>query len=84
MIMDKKCNFCGNKNFSIKKVQYILRRDKHVFIMDGVPCEECDFCGEQFFSAVDLKKIESRFNKVVSGERRPMKRIMVPIEKYAV
>lgn len=82
--MEKKCNFCGNKNFSVKKVQYILRKDKHIFIMDGVPCEECNFCGEQYFSAGDLKKIDARFNKVITGGKKPMKRIMVPVERYAV
>jgi YgiT-type zinc finger domain-containing protein len=82
--MVKKCNFCGNKNFSNKTVQYILKRENRIFIMDKVPCEECDFCGEQYFHATDLKKIEARFEKVTTGHAKPKRRIMVPIETYAV
>ena len=81
--MNKKCNFCGNKNFKHKTVQYILRRNNRVFIMDGVPCEECEYCGEQYFNALDLKKIDSRFEKVTTGHKKPYRKIMVPVEQFA-
>jgi len=56
--MNKVCNFCGNKNFRIKKVQYIYRHDGKFLIVNDVPCEECEYCGEQYFKSDVLKKIE--------------------------
>ncbi|MEK7398331.1 MAG: YgiT-type zinc finger protein, partial [Candidatus Poribacteria bacterium] len=40
--MNKTCGFCGNKNFRIKKVQYIYRHDGNFLIVNDVPCEECE------------------------------------------
>ena len=80
--MNKNCNFCGNKNFTEKNVEYIYKRDdKYIFIND-VPCEECDFCGEQYFKAKVLKTIELEYHKVYNKHKKVKNEIKVPVEKY--
>ncbi len=80
--MDKVCNFCGNKNFRMKKVQYIYRHDDKYLIVNDVPCEECEYCGEQYFKAQSLKKIEADFNKIYISGKKPKKKIQVPVEEF--
>ena len=57
----KVCNFCGNRNFKEKNVQYIYKHDDQFLVVNNVPCEECEFCGEQYFKADVLKRIEKSF-----------------------
>jgi YgiT-type zinc finger domain-containing protein len=80
--MNKICNFCGNKNFRIKKVQYIYKHDDKYLIINNVPCEECEYCGEQYFEAQSLKKIEWNFNKIYLSGKKPTKKIEVPVEEF--
>ena len=80
--MDKVCNFCGNKNFRMKKVQYIYKHNDKYLIVNNVPCEECEHCGEQYFQAQSLKKIEADFNKIYISGKEPKKRIQVPVEEF--
>jgi len=80
--MDKVCNFCGNKNFRMKKVQYIYKHNGKYLIVDNVPCEECEYCGEQYFEAQSLKKIEADFNKIYFSGKEPKKKIQVPVEEF--
>lgn len=80
--MRKVCNFCGNKNFKEKKVQYIYKHDDKMIIMNNVPCEECEFCGEQYFKAVVLKKIEKEFKKIHQFGKKVKERIIVPLEDF--
>lgn len=80
--MDKVCNFCGNKNFRTKEVQYIYRHNDKYLIVNNVPCEECEYCGEQYFQAHSLKKIEADFNKIYLFGKEPKKKIQVPIEEF--
>jgi len=77
------CNFCGNKNFKKKEVQYIYKHKNQFLIVNNVPCEECEYCGEQYFEAEVLKKIEEEFRKIYSKEKQPLKEIKVPIEKFS-
>ena len=81
--MSNICNFCGNKNFRIKKVQYIYRHDGKFLIVNDVPCEECEYCGEQYFKADVLKKIENDFMEIHSIGRKPKQLIQIPIEEFA-
>ena len=81
--MSKVCSFCGNKNFRIKKVQYIYRHDGKFLIVNDVPCEECEYCGEQYFKADVLKKIENDFMEIHSIGRKPKQLIQIPIEEFA-
>lgn len=53
--MGKICNFCGNKNFRSKCVQYIYRHNGQFLIVENVPCEECEYCGEQYFIYSDIR-----------------------------
>lgn len=78
----KVCNFCGNKNFREKKVQYIYKHDDLFLLVNNVPCEECEFCGEQYFKAEALKKIEKNFNEIYTSGKRAKKEIKVPIEEF--
>ena len=81
-MMNKKCNFCGNKTFKENSVQYIYKHDEQFLIVNNVPCEECEFCGEQYFKAGVLKKIESEFDKVHSREKKISKQVKVPVEDF--
>jgi YgiT-type zinc finger domain-containing protein len=82
--MIKKCSFCGNKNFKTLNVSYILRKSSRIFIMNDVPCEQCEYCGEQYFKAPDLKKIEARFERISNGLAKPTRKILVPVDTFAV
>jgi len=81
--MQKACNFCGNKNFRDKRVQYIYRHNGKLLIVDNVPCEECEYCGEQYFKAEVLKKIEKDFVDIYSNRKKLKKRIEVPVEEFS-
>lgn len=81
--MSKVCNFCGNKNFKRRRVQYIYRHNSNFLIVNDVPCEECVFCGEQYFKAEVLKKIEKDFCRIYTSGKKPRKKIEVPVEEFA-
>jgi YgiT-type zinc finger domain-containing protein len=81
--MSKVCSFCGNKNFKIKKVQYIYKHDDKFLIVNDVPCEECEYCGEQYFKADVLKKIEKDFMEIYSVGKKSKNLIQVPVEEFA-
>lgn len=80
--MNNNCSFCGNKNLSEKKVQYIYKHNADFFIVNNVPCIVCDFCGEQYFSGVTLEKIEKLFFEISENKRQVKHRISVPVEEY--
>jgi YgiT-type zinc finger domain-containing protein len=79
----KVCNFCGNKNFREKHVQYIYKHNDRFLVVNNVPCEECEYCGEQYFKAEALKKIEEDFNAIYVSGKRVKKETTVPIEEFA-
>jgi YgiT-type zinc finger domain-containing protein len=78
----KTCNFCGNKNFKEKHVQYIYKHNEQFLIVNNVPCEECEFCGEQYFEAEVLKKIEKDFNDIFFSGRTAKLAVKVPVEEF--
>ena len=81
--MDEKvCNFCGNRNYKRKTVQYVYKRDDNYFIVNNVPCEECEYCGEQYFEAEVLKKIEGDFEAIYFGGKKAAKELQVPFEEF--
>lgn len=80
--MNKVCNFCGNKNFIEKTVQYVYQDNGRFMIFNDVPCEECEFCGERYFEASVLKKIEKEFDDVYSKQKKAPSEIRVPVEQY--
>jgi YgiT-type zinc finger domain-containing protein len=80
--MNTKCNFCGNKNFTEKKVQYIYRHDNKFLIVNDVPCEQCEYCGEQYFDGKVLRQIEEEFQHIYVYGKTPKQEVRVPIEKY--
>ncbi|MEM2915725.1 MAG: YgiT-type zinc finger protein [Candidatus Bathyarchaeia archaeon] len=79
----KVCNFCGNKSFREKQVQYIYRHDDRFLVVNNVPCEECEFCGEQYFKAGVLKRIEKDFKEIYFSGRKPKRKVEVPVEDFA-
>jgi len=81
--MEKKCSFCGNRNFTHKMVQYIHKSGERFMVVNDVPCEECDYCGEQYFKAGDLKKIETSFEKLRRSKKKTLKEIRVPVGQFA-
>jgi len=80
--MGKICNFCGNKSFRNKRVQYIYKHNGQFLIVENVPCEECEYCGEQYFKSEVLKKIERDFLDIYSHKKKLKRRIEVPIEEF--
>jgi YgiT-type zinc finger domain-containing protein len=81
--MTKTCNFCGNRNFREKHVQYIYKHDNQFLVVDNVPCEECEYCGEQYFKAEVLKKIEENFGAIYFSGKKAKKEVTVPVEEFA-
>ncbi len=80
--MNTICNFCGNKNFIQKKVQYVYKHDDKFMIVNDVPCEQCEYCGEQYFKADVLSKIERDFHDVYFCGKEIDGEIRVPIENF--
>lgn len=78
----KICNFCGNKNFRERHVQYIYKHDNRFLVVENVPCEECEYCGEQYFKAGILKKIEEDFKAIHLSGKKAKKEVTVPIEEF--
>ena len=81
--MKKICNFCGNRNFREKHIQYIYKHDNQFLVVNNVPCEECEYCGEQYFKAQVLKKIEEEFRAIYVSGKRARKKVTVPVEEFA-
>lgn len=79
----KKCNFCGNKNFEFKHVDYIYRHKGRFMLFENVPCEECAYCGERYFEAKNLKKMENDFFEVLDLKKKPSRKIEMPVEVFA-
>jgi len=78
-----KCNFCGNKNFVSKKVEYIYKHNGHFMLFEEVPCDECAYCRERYFEANILKKIEYDFFEVLNEKKQPSRKIEMPVEVFA-
>ena len=79
----KACNFCGNKHFVLKNVDYIYRHNGRFMLFEGVPCEECTYCGERYFEADILKKVEMDFFENLNEKRQPSRKIDMPVEVFA-
>jgi YgiT-type zinc finger domain-containing protein len=76
------CNFCGNKNFLEKIVQYIYKRNNRFLFVNNVPCEECAYCGEQYFKSDVIKRIEIDFNEIYINGKKNGKEISAPILEF--
>ncbi len=77
------CNFCGNKNFAKKKVQYIYRHEGKFLVVNNVPCEECTYCGERYYEGPVLERIEREFIEIYHSGKKPKTEVSVPVEEYA-
>ena len=80
--MKKICNFCGNKNFKEKHMQYIYKHDNQFLVVNNVPCEECEYCGEQYFKAGVLKKIEKDFEDIYFSGKKAKREVKIPVEEF--
>ena len=81
--MNKKCPFCGNKNFKDTAVQYTYKKDAKFLIINNVPCMQCEYCGEQYFQAPVLKKIAAEFEAIYSQGKSVKTEIRVPMEQFS-
>ena len=79
----KICHFCGNNNFRETTIQYTYKHNNQYFIVDDVPCTQCEFCGETYFEAKDLKQIEAEFNALYQHGKQPTRKLYVPIERFS-
>jgi len=77
-----KCNFCGNKKFIVKKVDYLYRNNGRMMLVKNVPCEECSYCGERYFKSNILKTVENTFFSIQNHKKTPGKTIKVPVEEF--
>jgi YgiT-type zinc finger domain-containing protein len=77
------CNFCGNKNFKKRNVQYIYKYQDKFLLVNNVPCEECEYCGEQYFEAKVLKKIEQEFMDIHFAGKSARHILQIPVEEFA-
>ncbi len=80
--MKKICDFCGNRNFREKHVQYVYRHDGQFLVVNNVPCEECEYCGEQYFKAGVLRRIEKDFRDIYRAKRKAKKVVKLPVEEF--
>ncbi|MBI2429177.1 MAG: type II toxin-antitoxin system MqsA family antitoxin [Ignavibacteriales bacterium] len=80
--MNTVCQFCGNKNFTKKHVQYIYRRGGQILLFNNVPAEVCDYCGEEYFDSVNLKKIEHESEQILSSKKKSKRSIDVPVQEF--
>jgi len=80
--MKEVCNFCGNKNFVKKEVEYMYQHDGQMLLIEHVPCEECEYCGERYFEALTLKQIEKEHEEIYHEGKKAKKEIIVPVEEY--
>ena len=80
--MKKICNFCGNKNFKEKHIQYIYKHDNQFLVVNNVPWEECEYCGEQYFKAGVLKKIEKDFKDIYFSGKKAKGEVKIPVEEF--
>ena len=80
--MKSNCNFCGNKNFRNKNVQYLYKHDGKFLFVNNVPCEECEYCGEQYFEVKVLKKIEMYFKEIYDLGKKASTQLQVPVEEF--
>jgi len=80
--MRELCNFCGNKNFVKKEVEYMYAHEGHMLMVEHVPCEECEYCGERYFEAGVLKTIEREYLEIYRHGKKAGKEITVPVEEF--
>ena len=81
--MEKKCSFCGHAEVKQASVTYIYRRNGKYMIVEDVPCEECTYCSERYYEAAVLKKIEAEFDAIQSRQKKPARKLDVPVESFA-
>lgn len=67
------------ETFVNEKVNYIIRIDEKLFVVEHVPARVCKETGEQFFSPETVEHIQ----KIISEEHRPAKTIETPVFDYA-
>jgi YgiT-type zinc finger domain-containing protein len=80
--MRNRCNFCGNKNFQEKKVEYIYKHDNNFLLIKDVPAEVCEYCGEKYFKSDVLKKIENDYKNIYEKGKKPSNQIVLPVEEF--
>ena len=80
--MKKQCSFCGHTEMIEKRVQYIYRRNGRFLIVNDVTCKECTFCNERYFDIHILKQIESEFDSLQNGTKKPKQEVTVPVEEF--
>ncbi len=81
--MNTLCHFCGNKNLKQTKVQYIYRQNQEFFIVNDVPCLQCEYCGEEYFEGLVLKNIEKKFREIYLHGTKAKNEIRVPVEAFS-
>ncbi len=77
------CQFCGNKHLKELAVQYTLKHDDRFFIVNDVPCIQCEYCGEQYFQVDVLKQIETEFQAIYQQGKKATMEVLVPVEHFS-
>jgi YgiT-type zinc finger domain-containing protein len=71
-----------SKNIKQKNIQHIYQHENKLFIVNNMPCEECECCGEKYFTAKVFKKIEHEFEEIYFSGKRAARRLTVPVEEF--
>ena len=74
----KKCNFCGCKEFSEKRIDYIYRRNGNILLVPNTPVEVCDQCGMEYYEGKVLEEIERRFLAIQNKTETPDRYVQIP------
>lgn len=81
--MTQQCVFCGHGQLVEKHTRYIYQKNEQLFVVEQVPCTECQFCGEQYFDFLVLQKIENDYNAISTNQKQPQRLMQVAVENFA-
>ncbi len=73
------CEYCDGIVRENVVEREVFRHRKGMVILEHVPVGVCDKCGERYYSAEVLHKVHN----IATGRTKPMRKISVPIAKYA-
>ncbi len=80
---NKKCHYCGNEQFEVRRVRYIYSREgKHLYVPD-LPADVCQNCGMIYYHGPALLKVEKRFNAIYENKAQPDRYTSMPVMDYA-
>ena len=81
--MTQQCVFCGHEHLAAKTTRYIYQKNAQLFVVEQVPCTECQFCGEEYFDFSVLQKIEKDYIAISTNQKQPQRLMQVAVENFS-